>query len=846
MTQRGISMLNNKSLLTFLIKKNLILKGSLLRYILLILIGLCSFTTTSWSTTRILWDASHTPLGRYTPYGEYFQLKQMLEASDFIVVTQQDILTRQTLWEYDILVISILSNYENPYTASEIDNILEFSRIGGIIILGDNSAVRRRNLEGLLNAFGLRAAMDDQIGNLVNLINSPIFEGVDSVVFRYGSTVGSVPGGNNGRILATDRNNRAGIVQYQPWGRVLLIGDADLWTNSLIFEAGNAQLAMNCFNFVKFPPVESELIVQGTNHQIFLPQNRNYTLYYTLRNNGNNQLRFGCEVAGGGWISITPTGGVLQPNGENRITTNISTQNLGINSSVSAQLIFLHNALNRQFPSYNIVLNVVSPVPVHFNMPLPGISDHSLLIQELKLEGDICPPGAEVAVFTPARFCAGGAVYDGTRFGISAVADDPLTEAIDGFQSGEIFRFSVYLPWSNEEIPTQIYFIEGPQQFTRDGLTVLNLDARPSGELQLNLNSRWNWISLNVVPPVLDFDYIFGELIRDGSILLIKDGRGRFYDPRRGYNGIGNWNIRDGYAVMVAQPQTLTIQGAIADSETPILLQIGWNLIAYLPQQPQSLITAFREIIDHLYMVKQDNGAFYLRNWDWDGIGTLEPGEGYSLKMSASDTLIYPNPQDNVVTCPKKSPTFTPSPSGLDMSFLLFNLPPFTMVKLFDTNTNLVGEGYADINGTLAMPIWGDDETTEIKEGLKNGETFIAMMKNDKGWEKVEFKNLEGEPKYETDGLIVGKFIGLPKGYSLIDAFPNPFNHTLTIHKSDELTADFNISLYDVTGRLVMQKYVQADEKLISISTDRLPTGLIIIDWKCGDYKGRFKAVHLP
>jgi len=814
-----------------------------------ILMGISLYIVPSngWTETRVLWDASHTPLDRYTPAGEYLELSRMLEQSDYQITVQERMLARRALWEADILVISILSNYELAYTAAEIENILEFSRFGGIIILADNSAVRRRNLEGLLNGFGLRAAQDDLLGNLINLVNSPLFEGVDSVVFRFGSVVGSAPGGNNARILASDRTNRAGIVQFQPWGRVILIGDADVWTNSLIFEADNAQLALNCFDFVKFPPVESRLEVQGVGREIYLPQNRVFDFTYPIRCIGNNQLRFGCEITGGEWVSVAPAAGILAPNQGSLITIDISAYNLPVDTTVGAQVTVLHNTPGRQFPIYDILMHIVSPDPVHFEMPPPAVSDHSLLIQELRLEGEICPPGVEIAVFTPAGFCAGGAVHYGGRCGLAAGADDPFTQVVDGFQPGEIFEFRMFLPWSNAETAAQVYFIEGPQRFVRDGFTVLNLDARPAGELRLNLNARWNWISLNVAPPVLEFSVVLAEPIGAGQILLVKDGRGRFYDPRRGFNNIGLWDLRDGYAVMVAQPQTLTVRGVVADANIPLPLILGWNLIAYLPQQAQALQTAMEDLGDNLLMVKRDDGAFYTRQWNWDGVGTLEPGEGYLVKLAAPDTLIYPAGQDEAASVVRKPITFTPSPSGEDMSLLLIGLPPFCEVGLFDLNNISVGRGFTTSGGRLAIPVWGDNPATEEREGLQNGETFDVKLFKSDGWTKIDFICLEGEAKYETNGFIVGKIAASPASPSLLTAYPNPFNDVLIV-SSVEYPQAGEICAFDISGRLIAQRSWSETEKIhqAQFSAADWPSGIIFLRWKSSGRSAMIKALHLP
>ena len=41
-------------------------------------------------------------------------------------------------------------------------------------------------------------------------------------------------------------------------------------------------------------------------------------------------------------------------------------------------------------------------------------------------------------------------------------------------------------------------------------------------------------------------------------------------------------------------------------------------------------------IYDHVVIVKDNNGLAYLPEWNYNGIGTLNPGYGYQIKVSES------------------------------------------------------------------------------------------------------------------------------------------------------------------------------------------------------------------
>lgn len=69
----------------------------------------------------------------------------------------------------------------------------------------------------------------------------------------------------------------------------------------------------------------------------------------------------------------------------------------------------------------------------------------------------------------------------------------------------------------------------------------------------------------------------------DPLVLIVKNSTGEIYISSLGINTIGNWEIQQGYKVKVSNSANLTIGcDQIDPITTPILLNTGWNLIAYL------------------------------------------------------------------------------------------------------------------------------------------------------------------------------------------------------------------------------------------------------------------------
>ena len=65
-------------------------------------------------------------------------------------------------------------------------------------------------------------------------------------------------------------------------------------------------------------------------------------------------------------------------------------------------------------------------------------------------------------------------------------------------------------------------------------------------------------------------------------------------------------------------------------------LNAGWNLVGFSCTDPISAIDAFSPYTDNLVIVKDHLGAAYLPEYGFNGIGNLERGYGYQLKINES------------------------------------------------------------------------------------------------------------------------------------------------------------------------------------------------------------------
>lgn len=69
-------------------------------------------------------------------------------------------------------------------------------------------------------------------------------------------------------------------------------------------------------------------------------------------------------------------------------------------------------------------------------------------------------------------------------------------------------------------------------------------------------------------------------------------------------------------------------------SSISILLSQGWNMIGFACSENTNAINAFAAIKDKILIAKDGEGNAYLPDWDYNGIGDLERGYGYSIKVT--------------------------------------------------------------------------------------------------------------------------------------------------------------------------------------------------------------------
>ena len=83
--------------------------------------------------------------------------------------------------------------------------------------------------------------------------------------------------------------------------------------------------------------------------------------------------------------------------------------------------------------------------------------------------------------------------------------------------------------------------------------------------------------------------------------------------------------------------------------ENPVSLEAGWNMIGYLRTSPAAAdaVLADMNASGNLIIAKDYLGAAYLPEWNFNGIGDLNPGQAYQIKVNNADVLQYNSNADD-------------------------------------------------------------------------------------------------------------------------------------------------------------------------------------------------------
>ncbi len=530
-----------------------------------------------------------------------------------------------------------------------------------------------------------------------------------------------------------------------------------------------------------------------------------------------------------GWLHVEPSAGVLESGGEQDLTLSVTVPLEARQDDVYNGEIAVH-AFNAAILTIPFTAEIIEGFR-HFEEPPVGDDFHNMEIESAVFEGFPISVGSEVAVFTP-RGQVGGVL----RW-VMAPGRFPVYINENAFQQGDRFAFRIWIPELNQEWEPEAELLDGAPGAQVGGWSLYNLYIDLPDAQDVALAAGWNLSSIYIQPDDRRVDEVLGPINERRHLVLVKDGTGRFWWPGQNYNGLNDWNVLTGYMINVTQAEAFLVVGEKVPPDTPIPLLRGWNTISYLLSEPVDSRIALAAILDVIIIAKDGFGNFMTPPYGYFGLGNMQPGKGYKLKLTTDAELIYQNGQEGELAFTAEALRST----GSDMSLLVTGLAPGLQcgaearLKVTIPAGLVVGE-----SALSALPcgviIRGDDITTPERDGALEGEPLHLQLSQKGSFIPVQCHKFAALPVYETDGFLTSdlelKTSEIPVEFTVLSVYPNPFNAATNLRFSIPESGWAAAQVVDLMGRIVWSRHweeTSAGWHNLSISSDGWTSGIYLL-----------------
>ena len=309
---------------------------------------------------------------------------------------------------------------------------------------------------------------------------------------------------------------------------------------------------------------------------------------------------------------------------------------------------------------------------------------------------------------------------------------------------------------------------------------------------------------------------------------MISNDSGGNYAPSYGVT-FGDVSMEEGYKVFLngGEEQTLSVSGYTNPMTSIGLAPFQLNLISYPPEECMDTDIAFASIADQMLLVSNDQGGYYIPSYGIMTMTEVCPGEGYSLFLSSQDPIDFTYPaaggqarssmygyweeyNQNALT---QSYTDLVVPTGISYPIIITDLTGDVSVGdelVAYADGQVVGATrIVDLTAPVVISAWGGYHEFGIDlEGYNVGDAIdLRLYSAEDGDEMKVEMNLDnteyGIGIFSHGTVEVMDMLAVPEEYQLIQNYPNPFNPTTTISFSIPSETHVQVSVYDITGRLI-------------------------------------------
>ena len=442
-----------------------------------------------------------------------------------------------------------------------------------------------------------------------------------------------------------------------------------------------------------------------------------------------------------------------------------------------------------------------------------------------------------------------------STYNVSFLVEDdggnPLNDAIVSL-NGTTNAAGEYL-FADLEAGTYNYTVELAGYTTAEGqVTVVDQDVRVTVVLltgqYVELPKGWSLISSYLVPNDPSLEQIFADQLEDGNINILIGETGIFW-PGFNINTLGAWNNYHGYKIKMNESDIIGITGTMVENQT-VDLPKGTSYLPVLSDVPVIAGELFVPLAGKMnFALDLLEGLIY---WPQGQIYTLEhlfPGRAYLVGMAEAGSFdFYKN--DSTVKSNSKSgsaypagftqfvKTGTPHLISIAHQAVSNILEAGDLIAAFDNQNQCVGAvTYAGGNSTnLGLIVFGDDQTTDLKDGLNDGEeimiraiksasheiiylnaTWNASMPNFKYFSE---NGLSAISELKDSALSVND----PESIA-IDLYPNPAKESISFRMHNAQNAV--VEIFDNMGRMVAKSEINKTQNSCNVS--QLSAGVYVV-----------------
>ena len=441
--------------------------------------------------------------------------------------------------------------------------------------------------------------------------------------------------------------------------------------------------------------------------------------------------------------------------------------------------------------------------------------------------------------------------------------------------SGETISFKFTDPAYPEvsDVREELSFI--PNMIIGNALEPFQMHAYTTINISIPLARGWTWFSLNVTNENMPIEDILTSLTpREDDYIKNQTVSATYYNQDGWIGELNEFNNVEMYKIKLDLPDQLEYKGFLVDvNRNPLIIESGWNWIAYTPQYNLMLSDALLSlnIRSFDYIKNQRSSSTYYDGYGWFGtLKELFPYEGYMIKLAEHGELTYPPEQEvipvvryhEITEITNENQFYKVQPSLYEFSG---SVTAEVLLNGINTGSSenilyaLAGNNCRGAARGLLFPPTGDYVyNIMIYSNSLLGEelTFRYYTSEEDQWYEFEEKL-----NFESDMIESDAFdpFELKNGTALnsdwlnnnnfnLETYPNPFRDILQINFSISAYLKVNITLYDNYGRIINiieNRAYQPGSYKIEWNSNNLPNGVYFVCLKAEGFVENKKIIKV-